>query len=111
MNTLKMANLALRFALEICLLVALGSWGWNAGGTLPLKLLLAVGAPLAAAVVWGLFIAPRATIAVPLGVWLLLQLLLFGLALAGLVAAGHPALAIAFAIALAFNATLLYIFR
>ena len=111
MDTLKLVNLALRFALELCMLAALALWGWRAGGGLPLRLLLALGAPLMAAVVWVLFIAPRATYAVPLSVWLVLQLILFGLALAGLVATGHPGLAALFAGALVVNGALLYLWR
>src|SRR5689334_23481657 len=60
MNTLHAANLGLRFLLELCMLAALGYWGFQAGDGPVLKIVLGLGAPLLAAVVWGLFIAPRA---------------------------------------------------
>ena len=54
----KIANLALRFLLEVCALVALGYWGFKTGGSLITKLALGIGAPLLAAVLWGTFVAP-----------------------------------------------------
>ena len=53
------ANLALRFLLELCALVALGYWGFKTGGGLITKLALGIGAPFRAAVVWGTFLALR----------------------------------------------------
>ena len=41
MQTLKLANLALRFLLELCLLAALGAWGFSVGGALLVRVLLA----------------------------------------------------------------------
>jgi hypothetical protein len=61
----KTANLALRFLLELCALVALGYWGFKTGGGLITKLALGIGAPLLAAVVWGTFLAPRAAVPTP----------------------------------------------
>lgn len=47
-------NLALRFALELSALAALGAWGWGRGSGWTAAA-LAIGLPLAAAVVWGTF--------------------------------------------------------
>jgi hypothetical protein len=85
--------LTVRFLLELCMLAALGVWGFDAGGWA-----LGLGAPLAAAVVWGLFIAPKARYRVPLAVWIGLQVILFGAAALGLAAAASTELAVAFAI-------------
>jgi hypothetical protein len=54
------ANLALAFLLELCALGALGYWGVRTGDGLVAKVALGLGAPFCAAVLWGLFAAPRA---------------------------------------------------
>jgi hypothetical protein len=111
MGIAKSANLALRFLLELCALAALGYWGYQIGQSPLAKVALAVVAPLVAAVVWGVFIAPRATVQVPTWLWLALQALVFGAAIAGLLATGRSILAAAFVLALAVNAVLLYAWR
>ena len=51
------ANLALRFILELAGLYFIGRWGWiRFDGVL--RYLLAIGLPLAAAVIWGVFRVP-----------------------------------------------------
>jgi hypothetical protein len=77
------ANLALRFLLELSLLAALAYSG------LQVNVALAVVAPLAAAAVWGLFISPRARYPLPRAWWVALQVVLFGVAVAGLAATGQ----------------------
>ncbi|HEX5503581.1 MAG TPA: YrdB family protein [Thermomicrobiales bacterium] len=104
----KAGNLAARFLLELCALAALGYWGFRVGQGPLAKVALGLGAPLLAAVVWGLFVAPRASIAVPHAAHLGLQVLVFGLAAAGLAVAGHPALAGAFGGVVALNGLLMY---
>lgn len=47
-------NLAFRFLLELAALFAMGYWGWHVGEG-GLRWLLMVGAPLAAAALWGTF--------------------------------------------------------
>lgn len=47
-------NLALRFALEIAALIAIGSWGWaNYDGFL--QVVTVIGLPLLGAIVWAVF--------------------------------------------------------
>lgn len=58
MEVIKTANVALRFLLELCILVALGYWGVQTGQGLLAKIGLGIGVPLIAAVVWGLVGAP-----------------------------------------------------
>ena len=50
-------NLALRFALELAMLAALGVWGWTQHAGM-WRVVLAVGLPLAAAALWGVFRGP-----------------------------------------------------
>jgi hypothetical protein len=95
-------NLALRFFLELGALAALGTWGWKAGGA-P----LAVAAPLAAAVLWGLFASPNATIAAPDVVRVGVQVLVLGGAAVALAASRSGAAGGAFAAVVAANAALM----
>jgi uncharacterized protein DUF2568 len=92
MESVRIANLGLRFLLELALLAALAYWGWHEQGVA-----LAILLPLLAAVVWGAFVAPKARFPVPVPVRLAIELTLFGLAVAGLFAAGADALGFAFA--------------
>jgi hypothetical protein len=99
------ANLALAFLLELCALAALGYWGVRVGGGPVTKVALGLGAPLLAAILWGLFAAPRAPVSVPL-VGLGVKLLVFGSAALALYATGHRILAIAFAVLVVVNSVL-----
>ena len=101
------ANLALRFLLELCALVALGYWGFKTGGGLITKLALGIGAPFRAAVVWGTFLAPRAAVLTPGLLRLVLELGVFGSAAAALYAAGRPVLAWALGVHYVINRVLI----
>ena len=103
------ANLALRFLLELCALVALGYWGFKTGNTTIAKIALGVGAPLVAAVVWAVFVSPQASVQLPGLVVLVLQVLVFGSAAAALVATGHRAMALVFVVTVVINALLMYV--
>lgn len=83
-------NMALRFVLELCALGGLGYWGFTMGpGTIG-KIMLGLGAPILAAVLWGMFVAPKAVRPLHDPAKLLVELLVFGGAAAGLYAAGQP---------------------
>jgi hypothetical protein len=56
---LKATLLAVRSALELLALGALVYWGFSEFDGV-LSVVLGIGAPLAAAVVWGLFVSPKA---------------------------------------------------
>jgi hypothetical protein len=77
---------------------ALSYWGFNTGSATITKVVLAVGAPLVAAVVWGAFLSPRAPVELPWGLVLGLQTLVFASAAAGLVVTGHRSLALVFVV-------------
>ena len=59
LTVIKNANLALSFLLELCVLVALGYWGFQTGQGTIAKIGLGIGAPMVAVVVWALFGAPK----------------------------------------------------
>lgn len=99
------ANLALAFVLELCALAALCLWGFSTGDGLVTKTVLGLGAPLGAAVLWGLFAAPRAPVSVPL-VGFGVKVVVFGSASLALYATGHHALAFVFATLVVLNAVL-----
>jgi hypothetical protein len=109
LDLIKSANLALRFLLELCALGALGYWGFKTGSSTLTKIGLGLGAPLVAAVIWGLFVAPATPVAVPELVPLVLQVVVFGLAAAGLAATGHRTLTVLFALVVVANAILMYV--
>jgi hypothetical protein len=87
---MKSTNLALRFLLELAALTALGYWGATANADEVGRAALAIGLPLAAAVFWGAFVAPRARVVLPTGVRMALGLLVFACAAAALTDRGHP---------------------
>lgn len=107
----KMANLALRFLLELCVLAAVGYWGWQAGRGVVGKLGLGIGAPLLVAVVWGKFGSPQASVPLTGPLHLLLELVLFGSGPVALYAAGEPARAKALALAILSNRLLMLLWR
>lgn len=100
------ANLAIAFLLELCALAALGYWGVRTGSSPVTKTALGIGAPLLAAVLWGLFAAPRARIRVP-ALRMAVKVLVFGGAVVGLYAAGHPILASVLLAVVILNAALI----
>lgn len=92
------ANEALAFLAELAALAALGYWGWKAAGVV-----LAVALPLVAAVLWGLFAAPRARYRIPLAGQLAVKGLVFGASVVGLFATGHPVLGAVFGVVVVAN--------
>lgn len=104
-------NLGARFLLELCALAALGYWGLRTGQNGLTKALLGLGAPLLAAVVWGTFVAPKASVSLPGALRLGLECLVFAAAVAALLAVGKPALAGAFAAVALSNRVLMYLWK
>lgn len=91
-------NLAIRFLLELSALLAMGVWGWRHGEGW-LRLVLALGIPITAAVLWGTFAVPNdpsrsgtAPIAVPGVLRLAIELAVFGFATWALYDAGFTRL-------------------
>jgi hypothetical protein len=107
LELIQTANVALRFLLELATLGALGFWGFQTGTNRPAQVALLVGAPLLAAVVWGVFVAPASPRELPDPLRLVVELVVFGAATAGLLAAGRPAVGVVFALVVVVNALLL----
>ncbi len=107
-------NLAARFFLELAALGAMGYWGWAIGSG-PWRFVLAIGAPLIGAVLWGTFAVPddpsrsgRAPVAVPGLVRLALEWAIFGFATWALYRAGQPRLSLIFGLLVVIHYVLSY---
>jgi hypothetical protein len=111
MEFIKSINVGLRFILEICVLVAVGYWGFKTGTGTLLKIMLGIGLPLLVSVVWASFGAPGAS-RQPHGVWhLLLEVVIFGSGVVALFAAGKPSLAWVFGLVIVVNRVLMFAWK
>ncbi len=98
-SPLRPAVLGIRFLSELVLLAVLAVVGANAGLGTAADVTLAVLAPVAVAVIWGIGIAPRARRRWPDPWRLGVEIVLFLGAAAGLAAEGWLAWAVVFAVA------------
>ena len=82
-----------RFICELAMLAALAVWGYVVGEGV-WAWVLGLATPVGAAIVWGMFVAPRARVPVPAPVRVAIELVLYAAAAAGLAAAGQPVAAV-----------------
>lgn len=108
---MKALNLAIRFFLELCALAALGYAGYHAVANEAARIVLAIAAPLALAVLWSLFAAHKARFPPPRAWKAFLGFLLLEAAAASLALVGQGEWAGIFAAVIAANSALLYILR
>jgi uncharacterized protein DUF2568 len=101
-------NLLTAFLAELVALGIFAWWGWEAGGTTPVRLLLAVALPAVTAVLWGLFAAPTAKRGTPV-VRAIVKVLVFGLAGAALWGLGYPVAAVVFVVIVAANLLIIHV--
>lgn len=99
-------NEALAFLLELMMAAGLAWWGAQAGGGLAARILLGAGTPLLAALIWGLFAAPRARVRFPMAGVLIVKAIVFGGTAVAVYALGQHGLAIAFAAVALVNAAI-----
>jgi hypothetical protein len=78
-------NLAVRFLLELSVLLAMGMWGWKLSDHW-MRLILALAIPVLAMIIWGVFAVPEdpsrsgiAPVPIPGGIRLLIELTFFGI--------------------------------
>lgn len=88
------ANEALALLLELAMLAGLAWWGASQHASLLSRVLLGLAAPLAAALVWALFAAPRARFRIPAGGVLVVKAVVFGVTALAVYATGLHVLAI-----------------
>jgi hypothetical protein len=100
---LHLANEGAAFLLELTALGIFGWWGATRGRSAASAVLLGAAAPLVAAVVWGLFAAPKARVRLPMIGVLVVKALVFGAATAALSALTRPPVVALFAAIAAAN--------
>jgi Protein of unknown function (DUF2568) len=105
---IKYANLALSFFLELCMLVALGYWGFQSKAFIA-KVALGIGIPLLTIIIWGCFFAPQAKWPLQDPWHLLGELCIFGLAAVALFISGQRTLSVTFALIVIGNFILAYL--
>jgi hypothetical protein len=110
MSVIRSINLAVAFLLELCMLAALGYWGFTAVQGWP-RIVLGLAAPLLAAVVWGIFLAPKAARPLDAALTFWLKGAMLGLGAAALALAGRPELAAGLALAVTINMLLIRLWR
>jgi hypothetical protein len=87
------ANLALRFALELAALAAFAAFGLSLDASVVVRILVALAAVAIVVAVWGRWRAPRSEHQLAGSAGLILELVIFALAAVALVAAGASLLA------------------
>ncbi len=105
------ANLTLRFVLELAGVAALAYSGLQLPGSIPLRIAAAVAAPLVFVVVWARAVAPRAANGLSQPRKDLIGTALLLAAAAALAMAGQPMLGIGFAVLVVLNAIGLFALR
>jgi hypothetical protein len=103
---LHVLNEGLAFVLEVAAIVALAWWGFTTGGNVVVDILLGIGTPVAAMVLWGLFAAPRARFKVALPFVLLVKAVVFSAGALAFYGVGHTTVAIVFAVVAFLNTAL-----
>lgn len=107
MEALKVLNLAVRFLLELCMLAAVAFWGFETQNNWLMKVLLGIGLPVLIALLWGMFLAPKATHRLSGAPFFALELILFSTGTFSLFASGKPTLGWIYTITLVVNTILL----
>jgi hypothetical protein len=100
MNALKGINLLVRFLLELCMLAAVGYWGFKSQSSWGMKILFGIGLPVLIAVIWGYFMAPRSTHRLSGVPFTVMDIILLGSGAVALYASGLLTLAWIYAVVL-----------
>lgn len=106
---LKMFKLALRFILEIVILFIVGYWGYRIGEGTVAKIGFAIVFPTVIALFWGLFGSPNAPYLLTGVLHVLLEIVVFGSAVAALYFMGQGGFALLFAVILLVNRLLMFL--
>ena len=106
--SLRVINLGVRFLLELGALAAFGYWGATLRGSVALRALLVIVLPPAVALLWGLFVSPKARYSTGRPGQVGLGLIVFLVAALLLRERGHVAMAAVFAATAVVSSLLLY---
>ena len=109
-RSMRELNLVFRFILELVVLVALAIWGFGASREPIVQVILGLGAPAIAIVVWATFVSPKAPRRLDDPARLVLEIVVFGAGVLALVLAGHlvPGVLLAIAAALSLGLMLFW---
>jgi hypothetical protein len=102
-------NLTVRFVVELLAVGFVGYWGFNASNDTLVRLALGIGAAVAFAVVWGLFLAPTSRRGLTTPQKNVLGTILLLVAAGALAIAGQPAVAAIYAVVVILNAAALLV--
>jgi hypothetical protein len=111
MEVLKGLNLLVRFLLELCMYVAVGYWGFRTNSGWAMKIIFGIGLPVLMALLWSLFLAPKATHPLSGISRLALELILLGSGAIALFASGRANLGWIYIAVLAINEVLLFVWK
>jgi Protein of unknown function (DUF2568) len=107
----KQVNLALALVLELGVLAALPYWGFATGATIPVKIVLGIGAPAAAILVWAIWGAPRSEHRLQGIAYWLLRIVFDATGAIALFVTGQQTLGMVFALIAALNCILAYAWK
>jgi uncharacterized protein DUF2568 len=111
MDILKGLNVLVRFLLELCMYAAVGYWGFKTQSSWVMKIFLGIGLPVLIAVLWSLFLAPKATHPLRGISRLSLELILLGSGAVALFSGGRANLGWVYLAILALNEILLFVWK
>ena len=109
MMVVQYAIISIFFLLEIAMLVSFMYWGFHLDTSLLVKILFGIGTPILVAIIWGTFIAPKASIPVSVPIRILLQIILFSSAAMALYFSEKGTLAIIFGTVVLIEMILMYL--
>jgi hypothetical protein len=107
-RSMRKINLGFRFILEMVALVALFLFGISLSDQLLIQILLGLGVPLLAVMVWGLFVAPKAKRRLPDPARLTVELSVFGAGVLAFVLTGSFFLGMLLGTAVIINVVLMF---
>lgn len=87
----------LRFVLELFAFATFAIWGFSTWD-LPWSIVVGIGAPIVAILIWALFLSPRAVFAIDVYGRSLIELVIMGAAALAWLHLGHPVVAIVFGV-------------
>ena len=108
---IKPINLAIRFFLELCALASLCYWGFQFWESVYVKFIFCIGSPLLFAIIWGIFIAPKASLKLPEPYRFILEIILFGVTSVALYVVEQTTLAIILGMVFIINRTLIIVWK
>ena len=107
----KQGNLVLAFLLELGVLAALAYWGVATGATILVKIVLGIGAPAVAMIVWAIWGAPRSGHRLQGISYWLLRIVFDAAGAIALFVTGQHTLGVVFALIAALNCILAYAWK